>query len=737
MRMICFALIVTIFDVVSAQEPDLYWCNNGGNTIEKSGSMGENRTTLLKQNIIGEYLAIDEVNGKVYWTRFFDNTIQRSNLDGTNDEILIDGSIKPHGIALDINNGKMYWADRSDSSIKRSNLDGTVIESIVSLPPGLSPHGIELDLVNNKIYWSFEDFFTDGTGIGCSNFDGTNVVELFNLPDTNSIKTIYDIALDINGGKVYWIRTGWDSRIQRSDLDGSDIEILFTDDSSEGFGIDLDISNGKIYWTLRATPNQSSKIRKSNFDGTSVEDLTNITFPPTPGVVSGIHGVTVKSGTNAIYWINRASKSINKADLSGNNILNILNNAPSNPSDLAIDEVNGKIYFGERSFFGGGTEKRLQRSNIDGTNAELIANTIYGVAAMAIDNLDDKIYWIDGDAIKKSDLDGTNIEVVQNISFATYAGSISLDLVNSKIYWTDNGTEGIKRSDLDGANTENVIFSGSAEITCTALDIDEGKIYWTSFSNADGNYIRRANLDGTNVEDLIEFNSTEFSLGLTLDLTNDKMYWTRLTSNSDPNNIRRANLDGTNVEDVISDDLSFPSRIALTGVTILPIEMDYFQAQNSKTNTQLTWQTTTEQNNDYFEIQKSKDGRTWENIGIEPGSGTTDEPQTYNFTDSNPFQGVNYYRLKQHDYDGRSSLSKVVSVTFADDNSITIYPNPVQDVLEIAGENLENETVDIYSLTGRLVYSATYSADGIDVSTLPAGVYTVRVKGEQYRVVKE
>ncbi len=113
------------------------------------------------------------------------------------------------------------------------------------------------------------------------------------------------------------------------------------------------------------------------------------------------------------------------------------------------------------------------------------------------------------------------------------------------------------------------------------------------------------------------------------------------------------------------------------GETLLPITLSYFTGALQHKSVALAWETLTEENFDYFEVQRSVNGAAFETIGAVKGNGFTSEPQQYAFTDPSPRIGFNYYRLNAVDYDGTSELFQVISVEVKPDfSSVRIYPNP-------------------------------------------------------------
>ena len=100
----------------------------------------------------------------------------------------------------------------------------------------------------------------------------------------------------------------------------------------------------------------------------------------------------------------------------------------------------------------------------------------------------------------------------------------------------------------------------------------------------------------------------------------------------------------------------------------LPIELLFFSATPNQRVVDLNWATASEMNNDYFTIERSKDGNTWDVLETVSGAGTTNQRSEYNTIDALPFAGISYYRLKQTDYDGSYSYSAIKSVYMTTDD---------------------------------------------------------------------
>ena len=156
--------------------------------------------------------------------------------------------------------------------------------------------------------------------------------------------------------------------------------------------------------------------------------------------------------------------------------------------------------------------------------------------------------------IERSDLDGGNAEGLVAIGRAHSPG-FALDLVNGKVYWTDYEADKIQRANLDGSAVEDLVTVGLGCPKGIALDVAGGKMYWT---DADTAKVQRADLDGSEVEDLVTTGLAS-PTEIALDLVGGKMYW----ADRGKKKIRRANLDGSEVEDVITTGLILPTGIAL------------------------------------------------------------------------------------------------------------------------------------------------------------------------------
>jgi len=167
-------------------------------------------------------------------------------------------------------------------------------------------------------------------------------------------------------------------------------------------------------------------------------------------------------------------------------------------------------------------------------------------------------------------------------------------------------------------------------------------------------------------------------------------------SSSNPNTIHT-------IANTIIDSITCPPPVISSCNIVLPIQLIFFAGNITTEGVLLSWSTSNEINNDYFAIERSTDGVSFDNIGETDGQGTSSHLSEYEFVDKAPKDGSNYYRLKQVDYDGQFTYSKIIGVNVSVNNA------PV-------------EYIDLY---GRKIMNAKH---------LQPGVY-IKKQGDQYNKI--
>jgi hypothetical protein len=223
--------------------------------------------------------------GRLFFLDLGGGRVMTSNPDGSDLKTIVsEGRRLPDGVVVDVAAGHIYWTNMgnpnaNDGSIERVNLDGTSLTNII--PPGgtFTPKQLQLDKKNGKLYWSDRE----GMRVMRANLDGSAIETLVETghgeADRHDARNwCVGIALDVEGGKVYWTQKGGDNagegRIFRANLDipkeqtpanRNDIELLF-DNLPEPIDLDLDAGNRMMYWTDRGDPPRGNTVNRAPMD---------------------------------------------------------------------------------------------------------------------------------------------------------------------------------------------------------------------------------------------------------------------------------------------------------------------------------------------------------------------------------------------------------------------------------------------------------------------------------------
>ena len=175
----------------------------------------------------------------------------------------------------------------------------------------------------------------------------------------------------------------------------------------------------------------------------------------------------------------------------------------------------------------------------------------------------------------------------------------------------------------------------------------------------------------------------------------------------------------------------------------LPITLTFFKAQvKDNLIVELSWQTETEIENDYFIIEKSQNGLDWSTVAKVKGAGNSSRVLDYKTIDTQPYPNTSYYRLKQIDFDGSYTYTKPISVQIEQADKVLVYPNPANDQLTIEGQLLSMNSLHIYntinqSVVNRIkVISEENSKIVLDISNLNSGVYYIKTENQIHKIVK-
>jgi hypothetical protein len=179
-------------------------------------------------------------------------------------------------------------------------------------------------------------------------------------------------------------------------------------------------------------------------------------------------------------------------------------------------------------------------------------------------------------------------------------------------------------------------------------------------------------------------------------------------------------------------------RFSLRIAGSLPVKLTNFTVKKEGATAQLTWATTEEVNSQSFDVERSSNGKQWNRIGIKKSNGESASIIRYSFTDTNPANGENLYRLKMIDRDGTFAYSGIESATF-NKELISLYPNPVigSESLSIQVGDWSNvKTVKVISAAGKVVFeSAGKTVSSILTNQFTAGLYVVQITHKNGQIV--
>ncbi|MBL0049861.1 MAG: T9SS type A sorting domain-containing protein [Bacteroidetes bacterium] len=184
-----------------------------------------------------------------------------------------------------------------------------------------------------------------------------------------------------------------------------------------------------------------------------------------------------------------------------------------------------------------------------------------------------------------------------------------------------------------------------------------------------------------------------------------------------------------------------------TPITALPIELSSFTAELKGAAVAVNWSTASEINNNYFTVLRSGDAVNFEELKRIKGAGNSSNTLSYEIVDNSPMNGMNYYQLKQTDFDGTTSLSDIVAVKVSG-KSIAfeqLLQNIEANTLEARIQSAQNENVliEIYDISGRVIFSKEIVSNedktSISLSTAPysKGIYLLKASNGLESVVRK
>lgn len=201
---------------------------------------------------------------------------------------------------------------------------------------------------------------------------------------------------------------------------------------------------------------------------------------------------------------------------------------------------------------------------------------------------------------------------------------------------------------LSASGDQALVFQGTiaAPTFMTGFNNEGAAVWQTTATNSNTSALPTGLTDGTNAVSVTETDNVVY----TGTLSGTRAALRAALMNS-------ANFSGSN-----TTRQTFTSSFTVTDCPVLPVTMLYFKGEVENDQSKLEWATATEENNDYFEVQRSFNAKNYETIATINGAGNSHEIINYSFIDEHPGE-TNYYRLKQVDYDFKYEYSDVVKVS--------------------------------------------------------------------------
>lgn len=208
---------------------------------------------------------------------------------------------------------------------------------------------------------------------------------------------------------------------------------------------------------------------------------------------------------------------------------------------------------------------------------------------------------------------------------------------------------------------------------------------------------------------------------------------------------------GSTVDDVahyISNTL--PAVTSFDGLTAaqegaLPVRLADFVVRKTEHAVMLYWQTTSEENSAFFEVQQSRDAAKWNVIGKVTAANQGSKELNYTFRDNAPRSGLQYYRLKMVDTDGTFAYSIIRSLQLGHTAWVNAYPNPAVNLVRVdMADSKETASLKVVNLAGKPLFESQKeeASHEVNMESFPAGIYlfllkTASGKTEAVKIIKQ
>jgi hypothetical protein len=210
----------------------------------------------------------------------------------------------------------------------------------------------------------------------------------------------------------------------------------------------------------------------------------------------------------------------------------------------------------------------------------------------------------------------------------------------------------------------------------------------------------------------------------------------KITGINHDDQIRIGNVEKFDGSQLLQTGYSYADNTTGSGFSvpiILPVHFQSFYVTRQGSNSQLSWSTSEEMNNNYYAVEKSTDARNWKQVAVVMGAGTSALVNKYSFTDKNIDDAVVYYRIRQVDMNGVTFYSAIRSLRINGISQVTnIYSSSNKTVtIDFNSDVKDNVSIQLINMSGQVIVRKDFNQASyrliVDAMSASSGVYAVRV----------
>ncbi len=398
----------------------------------------------------------------------------------------------------------------------------------------------------------------------------------------------------------------------------------------------------------------------------------------------------------------------------------------TNVTDIDLDATNNRLVWTESAVV-----DKIVSSDFDGSNVTVLYTfPTSGSVPNGIANGGGKMFYTDNGLTTKGVYQAT-LSAGNNVRITGNAGQLAnpnqvrdIEYYNNKLYVITRATAisnySVYQMDTTGANPVEVV---STPNVIQHLDVAAGNVYWTELVNNNAAlYVKP--IAGTTVTTLATGAGRQFR-DIEVDSANNKVYYLDLMSGSaQPADraLMAVPMGGGSPVKVLSLPENYITLVSDIIPVALAITLQDFSGKALPKANRLQWLVGNEGPDARYTLERSADGVSFTPLAVIAGKKMT----AYQYEDARPLPGTSFYRLHLQDAAGQDSYSKTVALerSAGMGNAVVVYPNPVSDVLQVLGA--EVQLLELYNLMGQKVAVAG-AQNNLSLAQLPAGIYNLRI----------